>query len=218
MWGPDGIKTYHNLALLISPRFLYLRFVFSFKLFWCWNGDIPGELDQHHGCWCPGPMRHQVVSSLGFEYAGFIGLCLPWDMISTRCAISVLKDDGKDIDGLTQEIHNSIANALELRLSCINPSKYWGFLKMISAECWKTQEFCHDFHDPCTVCLSLCWLLYRPTAICRGPDMSAVSYRCLWCLVRPGGGHTDTSSRGTSKLCSITIIFVKKFHIRHLLA
>ena len=28
------------------------------------------------------------------------------------------------IDGLVQERHNSIANALELRLSCTNPSNY----------------------------------------------------------------------------------------------
>ena len=30
-----------------------------------------------------------------------------------------------DIDGLVQERRNSIANALELRLSCTNPSKWW---------------------------------------------------------------------------------------------
>ena len=30
---------------------------------------------------------------------------------------------GQEIDGLVQEIGNSIANALELRLSCTNPSK-----------------------------------------------------------------------------------------------
>ena len=31
------------------------------------------------------------------------------------------------IDGLVQEGHNSIANALELRLSCTNPSIWWKF-------------------------------------------------------------------------------------------
>ena len=31
----------------------------------------------------------------------------------------------KEIDGLAQERRNSIANALELRLSCTNPSKWF---------------------------------------------------------------------------------------------
>ena len=31
---------------------------------------------------------------------------------------------GDQIDGLVQERRNSIANALELRLSCTNPSKF----------------------------------------------------------------------------------------------
>ena len=30
-----------------------------------------------------------------------------------------------DLDGLMQERRNSIANALELRLSCTNPSKWY---------------------------------------------------------------------------------------------
>ena len=39
------------------------------------------------------------------------------------------------IDGLIQEIRNSIANALELRLSCINPSK--SLSEPILAYCWQ---------------------------------------------------------------------------------
>ena len=37
--------------------------------------------------------------------------------------ISIIQDtiNKDDIDGLMQERHNSIANALELCLSCINP-------------------------------------------------------------------------------------------------
>ena len=40
--------------------------------------------------------------------------------------VSYIRQDNacrRQIDGLVQERRNSIANALELRLSCINPSK-----------------------------------------------------------------------------------------------
>ena len=67
------------------------------------------------------------------------GPCFPWEMISTTCAISMFKDDRKSwytleipqiksawlgliLNGLIQERRNSIANTLELRLSCTNPS------------------------------------------------------------------------------------------------
>ena len=29
---------------------------------WWWNRNIPGELGQCHGCWCPGSMRHQSTA------------------------------------------------------------------------------------------------------------------------------------------------------------
>ena len=35
-----------------------------------------------------------------------------------------MQDDNYQIDGLVQEIRNSIDNALELRLSFTNPSEY----------------------------------------------------------------------------------------------
>ena len=34
------------------------------------------------------------------------------------------------IDGLVQERRNSIANALELRLSCTKPSKWWSLIQV----------------------------------------------------------------------------------------
>ena len=39
------------------------------------------------------------------------------------------------IDGLVQEKHNYIANALELRLSCTNPSKYGPYVHMWVVMC-----------------------------------------------------------------------------------
>ena len=41
----------------------------------------------------------------------------------------------KQIDGLVQEKRNSIANALELCLSCTNPSKYCAYLNSTKPGC-----------------------------------------------------------------------------------
>ena len=50
------------------------------------------------------------------------------------------------IDDLVQESHNSIANALELRLSCINPSR-WGleFLKKSMSKSMITEKLFHTW-------------------------------------------------------------------------
>ena len=31
--------------------------------FFSWERDIPGELRQYNGCWCPGPLRRQDINS-----------------------------------------------------------------------------------------------------------------------------------------------------------
>ena len=60
--------------------------------------NISGKLGYHHGCWWPGTISHHQDIS---RY---------------------------DIDGLVQDRHNSIANALELRLSFTKPSLLSVFL------------------------------------------------------------------------------------------
>ena len=52
-------------------------------------------------------------------------LQIPWHQIGTRDMIQYQSFKFPDyIDGLVQERRNSIANALELRLSCTNPTIY----------------------------------------------------------------------------------------------
>ena len=38
--------------------------------FWCWDRNIPGELEQSHGCWCPGSLHHQDINSHDINYVG----------------------------------------------------------------------------------------------------------------------------------------------------
>ena len=65
--------------------------------FWCSHWNIPGELVQYHGCQCLGSLHHLCISNHGIAYS----------------------------DRLVQERCNSSALAMELRLSCINPSIEW---------------------------------------------------------------------------------------------
>ena len=46
-------------------------------------------------------------------------------MVLDICQFVFMDEVWSQMDGLAQERRNSIANALELRLSCTNPSKYW---------------------------------------------------------------------------------------------
>ena len=53
----------------------------------CWS--CRGELHQYDGCWCPGSLHHQGISSHGIDYVSSMNPCLPWGRISPTCAISI---------------------------------------------------------------------------------------------------------------------------------
>ena len=55
--------------------------------FWCWNRNIPGELDQYHDRWCPGSLCHQGISCHCIGYARQVGPYLTRRTIPTTCAI-----------------------------------------------------------------------------------------------------------------------------------
>ena len=70
----DLTKTPRHRYVQHVPRFVHktqpralLRFVGDgyqrISSIWCWNYNIPGQLDQHHGSWCPGSLRRHVVVS-----------------------------------------------------------------------------------------------------------------------------------------------------------
>ena len=42
------------------------------KIFWCCSRNIPRELGQYHSCWWPGSLCHQVISSYGINYVGWM--------------------------------------------------------------------------------------------------------------------------------------------------
>ena len=43
------------------------------KPFCCWNWMTVGEIGQYHGCWWPGSLRRQDISSNAIDYAGWTG-------------------------------------------------------------------------------------------------------------------------------------------------
>ena len=86
---------------------------------------IPFQLIHNH--WCP-PQWLAVWNS--FWYSSNIAwyvcsISIPYHYLFDtvdNCLATVFHSAWRHIDGLVQERHNSIANALELRLSCTNPS------------------------------------------------------------------------------------------------
>ena len=49
------------------------------------NGNF-WRASQYHGCWCPGDVSGQAMSSHNTDYTGWTGLCIPWWRIPTSCA------------------------------------------------------------------------------------------------------------------------------------
>ena len=65
------------------------------------------------------------------------------------------------ISWLVQEIRNSIANAMELRLSCINPSIWWPHFPAA---------------NELTVSVAMCWHFWFMTAVCG-------ALMCTWSVL-----------------------------------
>ena len=54
----------HGVILWWYPTISrYLGLILYLKPFGCWSQNISGELGQYHGCWCPGSLCHQAISS-----------------------------------------------------------------------------------------------------------------------------------------------------------
>ena len=74
--------------ILINSQYMNLITFFNNKSLWCWgynNLIVPG---QYCGCWFPGSLLPQVISSYGIDYVGYRGPCFPWGrflMVSTIC-------------------------------------------------------------------------------------------------------------------------------------
>ena len=50
---------------------------------------------KYHGCWCPGDVRSQGISSHGIDYVEYVGPGLTWGRILSTCVISMWSNDIK---------------------------------------------------------------------------------------------------------------------------
>ena len=127
------------------------------------------------------------------------------------------------IDGLVQEKRNSIANALELRLSCTNPSTSYKSHKSI----WDIplSKFCFDiqwrllclrqacFTEAVAASLISPWILWWPPAESHYNiyDHSVVGYvshaHCIVLLYSVGNKITTTSTEYEFWLCKLSVQF-----------
>ena len=73
------------------------------------------------------------------------------------------------IDGLMQEIRNSIATALELRLPCLNPSIWCCKLLFVHRCClYGVCILCNSLVNTAVATVSMIWLIYnRVESICQ---------------------------------------------------
>ena len=50
-------------------------------------------IGQYHGCWCPGSLCRQDISTHDTDYVEQVGPCLTQERISTTCVMSVWRND-----------------------------------------------------------------------------------------------------------------------------
>ena len=56
---------------------------------------ISVQLGQYHGCWCPGSLRRQDISSHNIDYVEYVSPGLTWERILSTCVISMWSNDIK---------------------------------------------------------------------------------------------------------------------------
>ena len=61
----------------------------------CGDRVISVYLGHYHGCWCPGSLRRQDISSHDIDYVVEAGPCLTRGGISTTCVLLVWRNDVK---------------------------------------------------------------------------------------------------------------------------
>ena len=61
----------------------------------CWDRVISVWLGQYHGCWCPGSLRCQDISSHDIDYVEYVGTGLTWGRILSICVILMWSNDMK---------------------------------------------------------------------------------------------------------------------------
>ena len=61
----------------------------------CGDQVISFKLGQYHGCWCPGSIRRQDISSRDIDYIEYTGPSLTWGRILSTCVKSMWRNDIK---------------------------------------------------------------------------------------------------------------------------
>ena len=67
--------------------------IVPYQRIWCWNGNIPGELDRCRCCWCHSCLRHQVMVGHDISFLRSARHCLSGEGIWTFCAFLLLRND-----------------------------------------------------------------------------------------------------------------------------
>ena len=94
------------------------------------------KLDQYHGCWCPGSLHHQDISSLGIDFVRKVGPWLSRRGISNVYIISISRNDRKCKHIFMFSKINSALQELNHRSSITTHVLYWGHGPWSSALCY----------------------------------------------------------------------------------
>ena len=91
----EHLHTSLSFLYSVSLTFQYIYKIFLNKCFLHLNRVISVLLGQYHGCWCPGSLCRQDISSNDIDCVEFVGTGLTWGRILSTCVISMWSNDTK---------------------------------------------------------------------------------------------------------------------------
>ena len=77
---------------------------------------------KYHGCWCPGSLRRQDISTHDIDYVEYVSSCLTWGRVSTTCIMSMWRNNRKCKYMFLFTLKNSACKGLEIGYQNNNPS------------------------------------------------------------------------------------------------
>ena len=109
----------------------------------CGDRIILVQHSQYHGCWCPGSLRHQDISTHDIDHVEQVIYCLTWGNISITCVMSVWRND--------KNCSYMFVSNKKFSMWRVNQPLY-GFMQDLGALKYpKGVHPCHDIH------LSIFW-------------------------------------------------------------
>ena len=117
-----GAISWRNIDSIMKWALL-MKSLIAVVVGWCWMHS------QYHGCWCPGSLHRQDISSHDIDYVEYVGAGVTWGRILSTCVLSMWSNDIKCkyifMFSLKKLAHKELIYLMTNSASCSNDNATW---------------------------------------------------------------------------------------------